>query len=164
MKLTFKDLLEKEFILVPDVDVNDFREATLDYFRNTMSNNLETDKDIKNVMKYLLFNIVDVTKDIDTIMNSYFVCKPEEETFCWHLIIDTNVVILDSYRIDMEKQEMYKYIGLEIQSTDADKCEVNIDLSCFEGEDLEKLNIERAKLFELLRLTYYMQIIIGQDS
>lgn len=189
MKLTLEDVMGKELIVVSDVDMDDFAEGTLDYIKSITSNELKTVCDIENALNYLFSEITEMTKDVDEFISLYFVCKPSEGTFLWNLILDNDIIMLDSYVIDIKKQEMSKYLGFEIYSTDENKYtsafengeryeyipfavtlksgkeySAVIETTYLTDEEYENLDIQLTKLSELIRLKYYISMIICQDN
>lgn len=166
MKLKFKNLENKKFTVVPEEDIKSFGEKTIDFARETIVNAFgnDYDYDITNIQDFILGGILEFSKNIKKFENSFFICEPSEGTLLWNVIVDNDVIILDSYEVDMINEDINLYFSCEISVINDNSCEVSINLYGYPEEEQANLNIEMIKLSALLRLNFYIIMLNKKNN
>ena len=165
MKLEFKDLENKKFTVVSEEDIKFFGENTIDFAREAITDSFgnDYDYDITDFQDFILGGILEFSKNIKKFKNSFFICEPSEGTFLWNVILDNDVIILDSYEVDINNEDVHLYFSCEISIIDDSSCEVSINIYGYPEEE-DNLDIELIKLSALLRLNFYIMMINEKNN
>lgn len=164
MNLTFKDLENKDIIVIPEEHLKSFKEKVLKNGADELGKILGREPRIKDIQNFLLANILEFSKNINCLKNLLFSCEQEIEdgTSLWNLIIDNDVIILDTYFIDVKDEKLVSYFNYSIHILDEGNFEVSIDIP----EDLEKqkdFDIDTLNTVAALRLLYYIVALSEGD-
>lgn len=164
MNLTFKDLENKDIIITPEDELKSFKEKILKNGVDELGKILGREPRAKDIQNFLLANILQFSKDIDGFKNLLFSCEPETKdgTYLWNVIIDNDVIILDTYFIDMEDKELISYFNYGIHILDEEKFEVSLDIP-EELENQKDFDLNTLSIIAALRLLYYMVALSEGD-
>lgn len=163
MKLTFEDLKDRKINIVSEEQIQDFMNKALDNALEIVTDTLKRKPTLEDIEEFTLSGLWDFLEEIDGYRNALFVGEGGTENILWHVIIDKDIILFDSYFIDRENEKLTTYFNYEIKITGKNKGEVSIKLSDELKEVNKDIDVDILMITAPMRLVFYI-ILLTKDN
>lgn len=156
MKLEFEDLIGRNMNVVSEDQIQEFMNKSLDSALEITTDVLKRKPSLEDIEEFTLSGLWGFLDEIKEYRNVLFTGEGESENVLWHVIIDKDIVLFDSYFIDRENENLINYFNYEIKITGKNKGEASIKLSDELKEIDKDIDVDILMVTTPMRLAYYL--------
>lgn len=153
MKIPFKYYKNKNIMVVTDKELTDFVIDTLQFAKNNVSKNLNENYGLKDIKEYLLYGVLRCFEKIKVFKSDYFTCDTECGKFFWSVTTEKDGILLSSYLLNTDTDEITPYIAYKISEIEEYSCRTYIYL--FNSIDII-MDSETQEISTLLKLLLFI--------